>query len=72
MCVVFRAKADTEGMRVNIIVPDEWLPLLQRHAKRQGKSLSRLLCDAAFDKLPRTERGKLPPARERGRPKKEI
>jgi hypothetical protein len=56
-------------MRINISIPDEWLPVLKQLAERQGISLSRLLCKSAADLLPKKEQAKLPPAKERGRPK---
>jgi hypothetical protein len=58
-----------ERMRIDITVPDEWLPALKRLAEKRGVSLSRLLCEAAVAMLPATERKKLPPAKGRGRPK---
>ena len=57
------------GMRIVISVPDEWLPALKRLAEKRGKTFSRLLCEAALKMLPPDERKKLPPARNRGRPR---
>jgi hypothetical protein len=57
------------AMRTNITIPDEWVPALRRLAKQRGMSLARLLCEGAFKMLPPAERKKLPPAKERGRPR---
>ena len=56
-------------MRIDISVPDEWLPVLKRLAEKKGVSLSRLLCESAAALLPASERKRLPKARARGRPK---
>jgi hypothetical protein len=58
-------------MRIDITIPDEWLPALKVLADRKGVSLSRLLCESAVALLPASERRELPPARKRGRPKKD-
>ena len=57
-------------MRIDITVPDEWVPALKQLAERKRISLSRLLCEAAVALLPAKERKQLPAARERGRPRK--
>ena len=57
-------------MRIDITIPDEWLPALKRLAEKKGVSLSRLLCQSAAELLPLAERKKLPQAKGRGRPKK--
>ena len=53
-------------MQKTITMPDEWVEPLTRLAAKKGTSLSRLLCEAAAEKLPEKERAKLPPARARG------
>lgn len=53
-------------MQKTITMPDEWVEPLTRLAAKKGTSLSRLLCEAAAEKLPPSERAKLPPARARG------
>jgi hypothetical protein len=58
-------------MRVNITIPDDWLPALQRAAAKRKLSLSRWLYTLAVEQLPKSERAKLPPAKGRGRPAKE-
>jgi hypothetical protein len=57
-------------MRIDITIPEEWLPPLRRLAEKKGVSLSRLLCESAAALLPPAERKKLPQAKGRGRPKK--
>jgi hypothetical protein len=61
---------DRTIMPTNITMPPEWLDALRRLAERRGVSLSRLLCEAAADLLPASERRKLPELKERGRPSK--
>jgi hypothetical protein len=58
-------------VRININVPEEWLPFIQKLADKRGVSLSKLFSEAAISQLPASERKKLPPARKPGRPKKE-
>jgi hypothetical protein len=57
-------------MPVNIVMPEEWAKALRQLAKRRGVSLSRLLCESAARDLPKNELRKLPPLKERGRPRK--
>lgn len=57
-------------MRIDITIPDEWVPALKQLAERKKVSLSRLLCESAIALLPQKERKQLPPARPRGRPSK--
>lgn len=56
-------------MRIDISIPEEWLPALRELAERKDVSLSRLLCESAFALLPTKEQRQLPPARKRGRPR---
>lgn len=57
-------------MRVNVTIPDEWLPILKNAAKRKKTSLSRLLYESAAATLPEREQRKLPVPREPGAPLK--
>ena len=59
-------------MRIDISIPDDWLPTLKGFADRKGVSLSRLLCESAFALLPQKEQKQLPAARKRGRPRKDA